>query len=185
VKLKPSIQLAVVFAALCLLSIGISGCTTIQSGGYEFKPGVSHPQEISDLIKNGTTVLLFITKNNCPDCDAMKPKIDSLQSQLNGTTVTLKSTAIAKQTANATKQTGAATKQIANATKQAGKVAFVSVNVEDNQESLRIGSLYSQDPVIRTPTIVVIRPDGAMAVWKGPADETALKSAIQDALKWK
>ncbi len=34
------------------------------------------------------TVILFITQNNCPDCEQARPLIASLQSQYNGTNVT-------------------------------------------------------------------------------------------------
>ncbi|MEI7827620.1 MAG: thioredoxin family protein [Euryarchaeota archaeon] len=168
--LRSSKRYVAIVAALCLLCVGMSGCTSISSGGYEFKSGFLHPQEINDLIKN-RTVVLVITKNNCPDCDTMKPIIDDLKSQLNGTNVTLQGTT--------------ASKQSTNATKQATKLAFVEVNIDNNTRSLQIGSLYSQSAVIQTPTIVVIRSDGAIAVWKGPIDESTLKSAIEDAQKWK
>ncbi len=56
---------------------------------YEFKTGVNHPQEISNLIKNGTVVLYF-SENDCPPCDNMTSKIAYLQSQYKGTDVTFR-----------------------------------------------------------------------------------------------
>lgn len=54
---------------------------------YTFQTGVNHPQEIKDLMKNGT-VVLFFTENGCPPCDDMRPKVADLQSQYKGTGVT-------------------------------------------------------------------------------------------------
>ncbi len=63
----------------------MSGC--ISQAGYEFKSGTTPPQEVRDLMKKGT-VVLFITQNNCPDCEKVKPKLADLQSQYTGTNVT-------------------------------------------------------------------------------------------------
>ncbi len=82
---RASIQYVAVVAVLCLLSVALSGC--ISQAGYEFKSGTTPPKEVSDLMKNGT-VVLFITQNNCPDCEKAKPKIADLQTQYNGTNVT-------------------------------------------------------------------------------------------------
>jgi thiol-disulfide isomerase/thioredoxin len=83
-----------VYALVGLLLLGIifSGFALFQliqpaPPAYEFKTGVNHPQEIKDLMKNGTVVLYF-TENNCPPCDDMTPKVAVLQSQYNGTNVT-------------------------------------------------------------------------------------------------
>jgi thiol-disulfide isomerase/thioredoxin len=77
-------QYVAIIAALCLLSVGMSGC--ISQSGYEFKTGTTPPTEVSNLLKNGT-VVLFLTKNNCPICEQVKPKIADLQTQYNGTNV--------------------------------------------------------------------------------------------------
>jgi thiol-disulfide isomerase/thioredoxin len=55
---------------------------------YEFKTGVNHPQEISDLIRNGTVVLYF-TLDHCPPCRDMTPKMEDLRSQYNSSGVTI------------------------------------------------------------------------------------------------
>lgn len=50
---------------------------------YEFKTGVNHPQEINNLLKNGT-VVLYLSSNDenwCQPCGEMTPKIANLQSQ--------------------------------------------------------------------------------------------------------
>ncbi|MGZ4904127.1 MAG: thioredoxin family protein [Halobacteriota archaeon] len=82
---RASIQYGAVIAVFCLLSVAMSGC--ISQAGYEFKSGTTPPKEVSDLMKNGT-VVLFVTQNNCPDCEKVKPKIADLQSQFTGTNVT-------------------------------------------------------------------------------------------------
>lgn len=56
---------------------------------YEFKTGINHPAVISNLLKNGTVVVLYFSMNNCPPCDEMPPKIADLQSQYKGTEVTI------------------------------------------------------------------------------------------------
>jgi thiol-disulfide isomerase/thioredoxin len=86
-NLKSSMRYVAIVAALCLLCVGMSGCTSISSGGYEFKSGITPPTAVSDLMKNGT-VVLFITKNNCPACEQTRPMIADLQKQYNGTNVT-------------------------------------------------------------------------------------------------
>jgi thiol-disulfide isomerase/thioredoxin len=164
-NLKSSTRYVAVVAAVCLLCVGMSGCASISSGGYQFQSGQTHPPQISNLLKNGSTVLLFITKNNCPDCEAMKPKIADLQSQLNGTNFTLQGTGVTTPSTNATKQSN---------------LTFIRVDVDDNLQSYNIGAQYGATTL---PTIVVIRPDGAVAVFKGPTDENLLKSAIADAQK--
>ncbi|MGZ4915969.1 MAG: thioredoxin family protein [Halobacteriota archaeon] len=82
---RASIQYGAVIALLCLLGVAMSGC--ISQAGYEFKSGITPPKEVSDLMKN-RTVVLFITQNNCPDCEKVKPKLADLQSQYQGTNVT-------------------------------------------------------------------------------------------------
>lgn len=85
-KQMVNLKLVAVIAVLGVLSVCISGC--ISQSGYEFVGGVSHPKDITDLLKNGTVVLYF-WKNNCPDCDKMKPTIANLVGQYNGTNVTI------------------------------------------------------------------------------------------------
>jgi len=87
VKSKARIQYIALIAALCLLSVTISGCLNINQSGYEFKSGITPPAVVSNLMQN-RTVVLFITQNNCPDCEQTRPLIASLQSQYNGTNVT-------------------------------------------------------------------------------------------------
>ncbi len=82
---RASIQYGAVVAVLCLLGVAMSGC--ISQAGYEFKSGTTPPKEVSDLMKNGT-VVLYITQNNCPDCEKVKPKVADLQTQYKGTNVT-------------------------------------------------------------------------------------------------
>jgi len=86
VKQISNSKIAAVIAVLGVLSVCISGC--ISQSGYEFVGGVSHPKEINDLLKNGT-VVLFFWKNNCPDCDKMKPTLTNLEGQYKGTNVTI------------------------------------------------------------------------------------------------
>lgn len=85
-KQMVNLKLAAVIAVLGVLSVGISGC--ISQSGYEFVGGVSHPKEITDLLTNGPVVLYF-WKNNCPDCEKMKPTMANLQGQYNGTNVSI------------------------------------------------------------------------------------------------
>jgi len=87
VKSKARIQYIALIAALCLLSVTISGCLNINQSGYEFKSGITPPAVVSNLMQN-RTVVLFITQNNCPDCEQTRPLIAALQSQYNGTNVT-------------------------------------------------------------------------------------------------
>jgi len=86
VKQISNSKIAAVIAVLGVLSVCISGC--ISQSGYEFVGGYSHPKEINDLLKNGT-VVLFFWKNNCPDCDKMKPTLTNLEGQYKGTNVTI------------------------------------------------------------------------------------------------
>ena len=86
-KSKARIQYIALIAALCLLSVTISGCLNINQSGYEFKSGITPPAVVSNLMQNHT-VVLFITQNNCPDCEQTRPLIAALQSQYNGTNVT-------------------------------------------------------------------------------------------------
>jgi thiol-disulfide isomerase/thioredoxin len=141
-NLKSSIRYFAIVAALSLLCVGMSGC--ISSGGYEFKSGIAPPKVVSDLMKNGT-VILFITKNNCPACEQTRPMIAALQSQYNGTNVT-----------------------------------FVNFNTDDNSTSMLVAKAYG---VTATPTTVVLRKDGAAAIFVGVFDSRTVKSAIEDARK--
>jgi thioredoxin-like negative regulator of GroEL len=65
----------------------MSGCLNINQSGYEFKSGITPPAAVSNLMQN-EPVILFITQNNCPDCEQARPLIAGLQSQYNGTNVT-------------------------------------------------------------------------------------------------
>lgn len=86
-KSRVSIRYIALIAALCLLSVSMSGCLNINQSGYEFKSGITPPAVVSNLMQNGP-VILFITQNNCPDCEQARPLIAGLQSQYNGTNVT-------------------------------------------------------------------------------------------------
>ena len=86
-KSKVRIRYIALIAALCLLSVTMSGCLNINQSGYEFKSGITPPAVVSNLMQN-RTVILFITQNNCPDCEQTRPLIAGLQSQYNGTNVT-------------------------------------------------------------------------------------------------
>jgi thiol-disulfide isomerase/thioredoxin len=142
VKSRTRVRYIAVVAALCLLSVAMSGC--INQSGYEFKSGITPPQAVSDLMKNGT-VILFITQNNCPACEQTRPMVTALQSQYNGTNVT-----------------------------------FVNFNIDNNATSRNIGQAYG---VTATPTTVVLRKDGAAAIFVGVFDSSVVKSAIEDARK--
>jgi thiol-disulfide isomerase/thioredoxin len=144
VKQISNSKIAAVIAVLGVLSVCISGC--ISQSGYEFVGGVSHPKEINDLLKNGTVVLYF-WKNNCPECDKMKPTVANLESQYNGTNVTIR-----------------------------------RINIEQNATNKDIGKNYG---VTGTPTTIVIRGDGAIAKFVGTTEGNTLKSAIEDARKWR
>jgi thiol-disulfide isomerase/thioredoxin len=78
-------------AAILIVFISVASIMAIEVAVrppvYEFKTGVTHPQEISDLLKNGTVVLLF-TQDHCPDCTKGAQIMVDLQSQYNGTNVT-------------------------------------------------------------------------------------------------
>ncbi len=141
-KLKPSVRYVAILAVVCLLSVGMSGC--ISQSGYEFKSGITPPKAVSDLMKNGT-VILFITQNNCPTCEQVRPMIADLQKQYNGTNVT-----------------------------------FATFNIDNNTTSSNVGRVYG---VSATPTTVVLRKDGAAAIFVGVFDENTVKSAIEDTRK--
>ena len=64
-KSRVSIRYITLIAALCLLSVAMSGCLNINQSGYEFKSGITPPAVVSNLMQN-RTVVLFITHNNCP-----------------------------------------------------------------------------------------------------------------------
>lgn len=85
--------LILALVALCLLLVALFPLAQQElhappaSPAYEFNTGVNHPQEIKDLLKNGTVVLYFY-EDNCPFCKKMAPKMTDLQSQYNGSDVT-------------------------------------------------------------------------------------------------
>ncbi len=85
---RASIRYGALIALLCVLSVAMGGCTSINSTGSEFKSGITPPQAVGNLMKNGT-VVLFVTQNNCPDCEKVAPKIADLQSQYAGANVTI------------------------------------------------------------------------------------------------
>jgi len=87
VKSGVSIPYIALIAALCLLSVAMSGCLNINQSGYEFRSGITPPTAVSNLMQNGP-VVLFITQTNCPECNQTRPLIAGLQSQYNGTNVT-------------------------------------------------------------------------------------------------
>jgi thiol-disulfide isomerase/thioredoxin len=78
-------------AAILIVFISVASIMAIglafRPPAYEFKTGVTHPQEISNLLKNGTVVLLF-TQDHCADCMKGAQIMADLQSQYNGTNVT-------------------------------------------------------------------------------------------------
>jgi thiol-disulfide isomerase/thioredoxin len=86
-KFIAAILVAVILFASIVAILFAFGLFTPAKPAYEFKTGVNHPQQISDLMKNGTVVLYF-TMYDCPPCDNMTPRIGDLQSQYKGTDVT-------------------------------------------------------------------------------------------------
>ena len=153
--MRTKLQLvALSMVALCLLSVGMSGCvsTTPATSTTQFTTGTAPPRAVSDLLRHGTAVLL-INQHNCPDCDEENPKFADLQPQYKDTNVT-----------------------------------FATFYVDDNGTSLRVAQAYA---VNVTPTILVVRDDGAFAkLLPAPYPSTAqidsntVKSAIDDAQKW-
>ena len=79
---------ALSLAALCLLSVGMSGCvsTTPATSTSQFTIGTTPPQAVSDLLRHGTAVLL-INQNHCQSCDDENPKFVDLQTQYKNTNV--------------------------------------------------------------------------------------------------
>jgi thiol-disulfide isomerase/thioredoxin len=59
-------------------------------------------------------------------------------------------------------------------------VTFVNFNIDNNTTSRNVGQVYG---VSATPTTVVLRKDGAAAIFVGLFDENIVKSAIEDARK--
>jgi thiol-disulfide isomerase/thioredoxin len=59
-------------------------------------------------------------------------------------------------------------------------VTFVNFNIDNNSTSMNIGKAYG---VTATPTTVVLRKDGAAAIFVGVFDPNTVKSAIEDARK--
>jgi len=87
VKSKARVRYIALIASVCLFSVTVSGCLNINQSGYEFKSGIATPTVVSNLMQK-EPVILFITQNNCPDCEQARPLIANLQSQYNGTNVT-------------------------------------------------------------------------------------------------
>lgn len=86
-KSKARVRYIALIASVCLFSVTVSGCLNINQSGYEFKSGIATPTVVSNLMQK-EPVILFITQNNCPDCEQARPLIANLQSQYNGTNVT-------------------------------------------------------------------------------------------------
>jgi thiol-disulfide isomerase/thioredoxin len=59
-------------------------------------------------------------------------------------------------------------------------VTFVNFNIDNNTTSRNVGQVYG---VSATPTTVVLRKDGAAAIFVGVFDENTVKSAIEDTRK--
>jgi thiol-disulfide isomerase/thioredoxin len=146
---------ALSMVALCLLSVGMSGCvsTTPATSTTQFTTGTAPPQAVSDLLKRGTAVLL-INQNNCPACYEEDPKFADFQTQYKD-----------------------------------ANVRFATFYVDNNAAASRVAQAYN---VTGTPTILVIREDGAFAKLEGAPypsngliDLNAVKSAIDDAQKWR
>jgi thiol-disulfide isomerase/thioredoxin len=81
--MRTKLQLvALSLAALCLLSVEMSGCvsTTPATSTYQFTTGTAPPRVVSDLLRHGTAVLL-INQYGCPPCDEENPKFADLQAQ--------------------------------------------------------------------------------------------------------
>jgi thioredoxin-like negative regulator of GroEL len=57
-------------------------------------------------------------------------------------------------------------------------VTFVNFNIDNNSTSQNVGKAYG---VTATPTTVVLRKDGAAAIFVGVFDPSTVKSAIDDA----
>jgi len=57
-------------------------------------------------------------------------------------------------------------------------VTFVNFNIDKNTTSQNVGKAYG---VTATPTTVVLRKDGAAAIFVGVFDPSTVKSAIDDA----
>ena len=57
-------------------------------------------------------------------------------------------------------------------------VTFVNFNIDNNTTSQNVGKAYG---VSATPTTVVLRKDGAAAIFVGVFDPSTVKSAIDDA----
>jgi thioredoxin-like negative regulator of GroEL len=59
-------------------------------------------------------------------------------------------------------------------------VTFATFNIDNNTTSSNVGRVYG---VSATPTTVVLRKDGAAAIFVGVFDENTVKSAIEDTRK--
>ncbi len=143
-----------------IMSVGMSGCMTKSSNAppYQFAYSDAPPQTISDVLKNGTPVLLFV-QTTCPvggdtkPCSAGKliiPEFAELQKQYKNT-----------------------------------DVQFEVVDVSNNPTSQILAKTYA---VSATPAILVVRDDGAVARFiqqpLSAIDFTAVQRAIDDARHW-
>ena len=82
--MRTKLQLvALSMVALCLLSVGMSGCVspTPATSTDQFTTGTAPPQAVSDLLRHGGTAVLLINQANCPPCDEENPKFADLQMQ--------------------------------------------------------------------------------------------------------
>ncbi|MGZ7169152.1 MAG: thioredoxin family protein [Halobacteriota archaeon] len=142
------------------LTVGMSGCLTKSSNepAYQFTYSGTPPQTISDVLNNGTPVLLFV-QTACPvdgdakPCTAGKmiiPEFADLQKQFKDT-----------------------------------DVQFEVVDIGHNVTSQILARTYA---VTATPAILVIRDDGAVARFvQQPLlaiDFAAVQRAIDDARHW-
>jgi hypothetical protein len=132
---------------------------------YDFEPWGDHPEFINRYIESGRPVVLVI-HGNCSHCEKTKVDMIDLQSQLQGVSVYL----------------GTQTQSIMSQN-TSPLIFFAYVNVSDNATSDVIAQQYD---VQQTPTIIVIRGDGAVATFvpKDEIDINAIRSAIADAEKW-
>jgi hypothetical protein len=131
----------------------------------DFEPWGDHPEFINRYIESGHPVVLVI-HGNCSHCELITSEMVDLQSQLHGVTLDLdnQTQSIAPQNTSS-------------------PIFFGYVNVSNDPTSDAIAQQYG---VQQTPTIIVIRGDGAAATFvpKDGIDINAIKSAIGDAEKW-
>jgi hypothetical protein len=132
---------------------------------YDFEPWGDHPEFINRYIESGHPVVLVI-HGNCSHCELITSEIVDLQSQLHGVNLYLdnQTQSIAPQNTSPL-------------------IFFSYVNVSNDPTSDAIAQQYG---VQQTPTIIVIRGDGAVATFvpKDGIDINAIRSAIGEAERW-